>query len=143
MSDPLCSVERITSMGWRSDMRRSTLNDLAKRRHAGRGGTSKDRVGLNIVEVVLLVLLGIALVYAGYRAVAPGYRLAGDTQTIRVAGDQTLWELAAEYRVPGASTAETVEIIKSTNGMTHSSLRVGQTLQVPASNFEMTAMASR
>jgi len=124
-------------------MQRNTHNHSARqnRTPARRCAENNDR--LSLVETVLLVLLVLALAYAGYRAMAPSYGRVETTATVRVTSEQTLWELASRHKVPGATTAETIEIIKQVNGMTGSALRVGQTVQVPVSNADMTAMASR
>jgi len=143
MSDPLCSVERITSTGWRSSMRNDRANHFGRRGGKSTVCATRGPVDLSMLEIALLVLLAAAIAYAGLRVVAPEGRIAEETQTVRVAGKQTLWDLASEYRVSGATTAETVEIIKTQNGMTTSALRVGQTLQVPVAQTEMSAMASR
>lgn len=124
-------------------MQRNVHNHTTRqnRRTGRRCAENGDR--LSLVETVLLVLLVLALVYAGYRAMVPRYGQVESTTTVRVASEQTLWELATRHRVPGATTAETIEIIKQVNGMTGSALRVGQTVQVPVSAADMAAMASR
>jgi len=125
-------------------MQRSTHDHTVRQNNrtvARRCVENSDR--LSLVETVLLVLLVLALAYAGYRAMAPRYGQVEATATVRVTSEQTLWELATQHKVPGATTAETIEIIKQVNGMTGSALRVGQTVQVPVSAADMTAMASR
>lgn len=143
MSDLTGSVERITSAGWRSNMQRNTRDHAVRQVRTSSKVVSRSRERLSLVESVLLVLLVVALAYAGYRAMVPTYARVESTATVRVTPEQTLWDLASRHRVPGATTAETIEIIKQVNGMTDSALRVGQTVQVPVSQADFTAMASR
>lgn len=104
--------------------------------------THKTR-GLTGAELVLLTLMALMLVLAAYRAVQPRVGVIGATSTVRVQARQTLWDLASQNPVPGASTSETVELIKAANGMTNSVLLAGQTLRVPCGQDDVTAMASR
>ncbi|MDO8986798.1 MAG: LysM peptidoglycan-binding domain-containing protein, partial [Coriobacteriia bacterium] len=83
------------------------------------------------------------LILAAYRAVQPRVGAIGATFTVKVQARQTLWSLATENPVQGASTSETVELIKVANGMTSSVLFVGQTIRVPCGQNDLTAMASR
>jgi hypothetical protein len=122
---------------------RNTHNHIARQNRTAARRCAENGDRLSLVEIVLLVLLVLALAYAGYRAIAPRYGQVEETATVRVTSEQTLWELASRHKVPGATTAETIEIIKRVNGMTESALRVGQTVQVPVSDAELTAMASR
>jgi hypothetical protein len=57
---------------------------------------------------------------------------AATTIAIRVSPSDTLWSIAKANRLPGASTAATVEAIERANGLTASSLRPGTVLRVPA-----------
>lgn len=111
----------------------------------GRGShrDHREHNGLSVIEILLLVLLATALSFAVYRAVSPRAHAYSTTTTIRVQPSQTLWQIASENRAPGATTAETVELIKDLNEMTDSSLRVGQTVAVPAATSAMTAVAAR
>ena len=104
--------------------------------------THKTR-GLTGAELLLLVLMALMLVLAAYRAVQPRVGAIGATSTVKVQARQTLWDLATQNPAPGASTSETVELIKTANGMTSSVLFVGQTLRVPCARNDLTAMASR
>ncbi len=114
----------------------------------GREGRASHRdhrkhIGLSAIEILLLVLLATALSFAVHRAVSPRAHAYSTTSTIRVQHSQTLWQIASENRAPGATTAETVELIKDLNDMTDSSLRVGQTVAVPAPAGATAAVASR
>jgi len=99
--------------------------------------------GISKLEVFLIVLVILAIAWAAYRAVTPDVTPAQSTATVKVRQSQTLWDLAAEYRVSDATTAETVELIKSINGMTDSALAVGQTVQVPVGATQSASVASR
>lgn len=52
--------------------------------------------------------------------------------TVKVGPCDTLWSIAEGHRLPGASTAETVEAIRQANAMSGSALAAGVVLRVPA-----------
>lgn len=107
------------------------------RRHCA-GGSRR----LSLVEMALFALLLAGIVFAVCRAVAPVPSIEFST-VVRVESDQTLWDIAAEHRLPGTSTEQTVQAIRAANGMEGSALRVGQVLVVPEDPAALTAMASR
>lgn len=106
-------------------------------------GTRRGTDGISKLEVLVLVLVILAIAWAAYRAVTPTATGVQSTTTVKVRQSQTLWDLAAEYRVSDSTTAETVELIKSINGMTDSALAVGQTVQVPLDVSQSASVASR
>lgn len=108
---------------------------------AARRATS--RRGSSLIELAVFGILLLALAFAGYRAVTPAAAEFPGTEAHKVSASQTLWEIASAHRIDGMSTAETVEVIKSLNGLTDSSLRVGQVVEVPVDSAANTAMASR
>jgi hypothetical protein len=61
--------------------------------------------------------------------------------SVTVSPADTLWSIAAAHRVPGASTAETVEIITSANHLSGGRLQPGTVLSVPDSGIPGTALA--
>lgn len=52
--------------------------------------------------------------------------------TVKVGPSDTLWSIAESRRLPGASTAETVEAIRLANAMSDSAVAEGVVLKVPA-----------
>jgi Tfp pilus assembly protein FimV len=50
---------------------------------------------------------------------------------VTVAPADTLWSIASRHRLPGSSTAETVEAIVLANGMGRRTVSAGATLRVP------------
>ena len=79
------------------------------------------------MALFIIVLLVLALVYW---MSAPATSLDAST-TIRITHGDTLWDIAAQHRLPGLTTAETVAVIREANGMSSSSLAVGDTLAIP------------
>ncbi len=98
--------------------------------------------GLSLLELALFALLVAGIAFAVYRAVAPAPAIEFST-VVRVEADQTLWDIASQHRLPGTTTAQTVDAIRVANGMEGSALRVGQPLVVPEDPEALTAMASR
>jgi len=88
--------------------------------------------------VALTVLVAVASALSAPRSPAP----AGWT-AIEVPGNGTLWEIASVHAVPGLSTAATVDLIQTENGLTSSTLHAGQTLVVPAIAQTSAAVAQR
>jgi len=68
-------------------------------------------------------------------------RPAAAAITVKVASKDTLWSIAESHRLPGATTAETVEAIKQANNLTHTTLHAGDTLSIPAADVPGTAFA--
>jgi Tfp pilus assembly protein FimV len=63
------------------------------------------------------------------------------TISVRVSPSDTLWSIARANRLPGASTAATVEAIARANGLADGSLRPGTVLRVPAGQAPPAALA--
>jgi len=57
---------------------------------------------------------------------------ASATIAVRVAPSDTLWSIAEAHRIPGVSTARTVEAIARINGLSGTLISAGATLRVPA-----------
>lgn len=142
MSDPMCSVQAIATMGRRSDMHKSNMM-MNRRGAARRQMRAGQALRARVVELSVFAVLLCALAFAGYRATAPAAAQYTQTESIKVSSHETLWQIAAEHRIGGLSTAETVELIKQINGMTDSGLHVGQVVEVPVAASAMSAMASR
>lgn len=65
------------------------------------------------------------------------------TIAVRVAPNDTLWDLAKAHPLEGSTTAETVSVIRELNGLEGSMITAGEVLKVPADASEMTALARR
>lgn len=98
--------------------------------------------GVGVVGLALLLAATLAVTVAS--AVVPAEH-PGVSQWATVAVDPrgTLWDLAVLHPVDGLSTSETVDLIRAENSLASSSLRVGQTLRVPASASTCTSVAQR
>jgi hypothetical protein len=53
----------------------------------------------------------------------------------------TLWSIASAHRLPGMTTAQMVETIRATNGLSHQHLQAGTVLSVPVQGLAGTAFA--
>lgn len=83
---------------------------------------------LVILAVVLASVVSDAL--QGRQAASA---LAGAaTETVVVRPGDSLWSVAAEHAVPGASTSQTLAWIEEANGLEGGPVQAGQTLVVPA-----------
>lgn len=82
------------------------------------------RLGALVLVTVLIVAAGLSTGYA--KAYDPAR-----TIPVRVEAGDSLWSIAATYGPQGASTTEVIETITEINGLDHSSLMVGQILEVP------------
>lgn len=65
------------------------------------------------------------------------------TVAVRVAPNDTLWDLAKAHPLEGSTTAETVSIIRQLNGLEGSVIAAGEVLKVPADASGMAALARR
>ncbi len=65
------------------------------------------------------------------------------TVAVRVAPNDTLWDLAKAHPLEGSTTAQTVSIIRQINGLEGSVIAAGEVLKVPADAAGMTALARR
>ncbi|MEG3614871.1 LysM peptidoglycan-binding domain-containing protein [Isoptericola haloaureus] len=86
-----------------------------------------------VVLAVLALAVSLPLAFAGGQAVAgsPGEPLEVRLHT--VAPGETLWDFAAPLTDPGQDVRDVVAELRDLNGMTESSLRVGQVLVLPRS----------
>jgi len=88
--------------------------------------------GMSWIEWSVLLALAVALVLATLAAGNPTDTTSSlETRTVRVRTSQTLWDIAQTHPVPGNTTAQTVEVIRSLNNMSTSTLHVEQLLEVP------------
>jgi len=60
---------------------------------------------------------------------------------VTVAPAETLWSIASAHRLPGASTAETVDAIVAANGLEGRTLTAGASLRVPTVGVTDAAVA--
>lgn len=82
--------------------------------------------GTILAAVCLLVLTA---------ALAPNLRASqgpSGTTTVLVRPHESLWTIAASHPCPGRTTAETVDVIRSLNGLSDATLHAGTVLRVPA-----------
>ena len=87
-------------------------------------------VALGMTAVLLVASLLMDTVAASGRASA--FAQVG-TEAVTVMPGDSLWSLAEEHPVDGASTAEVVDFISQENGLSSSSLSIGQSVYVPVS----------
>lgn len=109
------------------------VRDSAGRTHvqaARATGLRLTRRGRAVVTVGALLLASGALLSAQTaQAEAPASAVAVTTHTV-TAGD-TLWSVASTVAAPGEDLRDVVAEMRRLNGMSDSSLRVGQMLLVP------------
>jgi hypothetical protein len=63
------------------------------------------------------------------------------TMSVKVSPSDTLWSIAEANRIPGTSTAATIETITRVNGLRGGALKPGSILRVPAANGGGSAFA--
>lgn len=97
---------------------------------------------LSALEVVTLVAIA-GLLIAGAVAVQPHAATGTVTQTVQVQAGETLWSIAQAHPIAGLTTSQAAESISHTNRLATSTLRTGQTLQVPVAAQRTAQMASR
>ncbi|NMR20637.1 LysM peptidoglycan-binding domain-containing protein [Cellulomonas fimi] len=98
---------------------------------AGAGPLTLTARGRRVLSLVA-VLLALAVVLFGGRAVAsaPAGPVAVDTYT--VGAGETLWSIAGGYTAPGEDVRDTVAELVRLNGMDDGGLRAGAQILVPA-----------
>jgi hypothetical protein len=82
------------------------------------------------LEKIVLMALAAALVAVALGP-ASGAEPGLSYSEIRVQDGQSLWEIATTHRVPGATTAQIVELIAEKNEMDGFTVAGGSTLLVP------------
>jgi hypothetical protein len=80
--------------------------------------------------------------------IAPAARTTGSTGapdfiTVSVAEGDTLWEIAATHPIPGYSTLQVIDLIRSANALDENVIYPGQVLCVPQAQSRPAAVASR
>lgn len=96
-----------------------------------------------ITRAAVLLAAATAIVLLASALVAPARPEPESWTSVDVAAYGTLWEIAANHRVPGLSTAQTVELIAEENNLSSSTLYTGQVLRVPAPEDSALAVAQR
>jgi hypothetical protein len=123
----------------------STLAIMTGRRHVALRTKHAPFLSLRALGVAALALLvlasvAVAALSLGSQPVAP--EPVAWTH-VSVAPYASLWDLAVSHPVEGLGAAETVELILAQNALTSTTLRVGQTLLVPADASDESAFARR
>ena len=120
----------------------------------GRGShvrTSKRRAdrrtdatpAMSRLELAIVVLLVLAVIAAAALSGTRGKTPSASSVRIRVESGATLWTLAEQYPISGLTTEQTVDAIRSANGLDSSVLSAGMSLLVPAARPRARALASR
>lgn len=120
--------------------------DTAVSSHQLRGGTQAHRTAgrLTRAEMLIATCAVIAtLCVALLPVITSGAPVVPQTTAVRVAPNDTLWDLAKAHPLEGSTTAETVSVIRQLNGLEGSMIAAGEVLKVPADASEMTALARR
>lgn len=94
-------------------------------------------VAWTIALTFSIVVLGVA---PSLLSGAPSRPLTATS--VRVGSADTLWSIASAHRLPGLSTAATVEEIRRANGLTASNLSAGAILRVPSAQSADSALAA-
>ncbi len=92
------------------------------------------------VAALLVVTATVLVASLALEPPAPG---TSSWATVSVQQGGTLWGIARSHPVPGLSTAEIIELIRTENGLDSSRLYAGQSLRVPSTAAETMALARR
>ena len=124
-------------------MYRTATQPRTAPRCAKRGGACRHRRGFTSWEAAILAMVGVALVAAALSPVLRGpLPEPASFSSVTVDARDTLWEIASEHPVEGLTTADTVAIIRETNGLEGGVIHPGQVLNVP-SRAEQPLLARR
>jgi Tfp pilus assembly protein FimV len=85
-------------------------------------------------RIILLVLVGVLTVCA--LASGVGQEPAGDTIRLRVERGDTLWQIAADHRLDGLTTEQTVGVIARLNHLEGQTLAEGSEIEVPQTSAQ-------
>lgn len=89
------------------------------------------RMACAVALVAGAVLIGLSSLSSGQRAYDAAIASSARME-ITVQRDDTLWSIAQEHPAQGVSTRDTVDIVRTWNGLSDGMLRAGQTLVVPS-----------
>lgn len=107
------------------------------RSHAHR--TRKSPLAEWLVAVaILVVIFVVAAAPAISRAAAPR-----SFTSVRIEAGATLWDLAASHPVPGMSTEQVVELIRSANHLEDAAPVAGDVVKLPSPASQSNAVCSR
>ncbi len=110
---------------------------------ATRGYRTRPRTLTRTELLIALTVLAFTLCAAVLPSILATAPAATPTVAVRVADQETLWDLAKAHPVSGNTTAQTVSIIRDLNGLEGSMIAAGEVLRVPAPPSGQTALASR
>jgi LysM repeat protein len=116
--------------------------------HSGRiPRTQSSAAGLTKTEAIIatcaLVLALCAAFIPAVSSHAATTATTAPTISVKVASQDTLWDIAKAHPIKGQTTAETVRVIKSLNDMSGSMISAGEVIRVPAPATALTAVARR
>lgn len=132
-SDPMDNTTMTTHSSTHAGSRRRVVARRAHRSIRALAGP----VAWTIALTLAIVVLGVA---PALLSGAPSRPLT--STSVRVGPTDTLWTIAAAHRLPGLSTAATVEEIRRANGLTASNLSAGAVLRVPSAQSAESALAA-
>lgn len=126
----------MNSAAVRSSSRQTTYPRRSiRRRHVTFSGIAR------VTGALLVFASGIVIVLALVIQPEPPEPVAWTAVSVEHTG--TLWQIAAENRVRGLSTAETADLIREENGLSSSTLHEGQLLVVPDEAGRSLSVAQR
>lgn len=108
----------------------SSAREIAPRQASLGARLALPLVALGMTVALLVASLLMDTAAASGRASA--FAQVG-TEAVTVMPGDSLWSLAEEHPVDGASTAEVVDFISQENGLSSSNLSIGQSVYVPVS----------
>ena len=95
-------------------------------------------------DAALVGILGLCLAVALLTlTLRPAPQTADSWTTVSVRQHSTLWDIARAHPVPGLTTAETVDLIRTHNSLEAPDLIAGQPLLVPTSDRSDTPLGRR
>jgi hypothetical protein len=98
----------------------------------GLGGLRLTRRG-RFVTILVALLVAAPAVLFGAQAVAGAPAEPVEVRLHAVVPGETLWDFARELAAPGQDLRDVVHDLRELNGMSHSSLAVGQVIALPVS----------
>jgi hypothetical protein len=115
-----------------------------RRRVVGTAGTrAPARLGSCVLPALWALALAAIIAAAGALPALARGALAptGSSTGVRVAPADTLWSIAAAHPLPGRTTAETADEIRTANHLAGARLRPGAVLLVPVQEAPPTSLA--
>lgn len=117
----------MSDMGVAMSRTSATMGRDGLRVATGRRDASPQRIGLEILALVVIA----ALLIAGPLMNRAHVPTSVDTVEVRAESGDSLWSIAENHPIDGLTTAQTVEVIAAVNGLNGPLVAAGGSLNVP------------